>query len=89
MSTNIKRNSTAVFDTLCSAITITILFERGYLTGFIYHSDIDECVEADACHADAVCTNANGSYTCQCREGYTGNGMLCEGRNLDFLMSFS
>ena len=33
------------------------------------------------CHEFADCTNTEGSYTCKCKEGYTGNGQECsEGR---------
>ena len=37
--------------------------------GFIFHSDIDECVEGfDGC--DHNCTNTDGSYFCTCMDGY-------------------
>jgi hypothetical protein len=40
--------------------------------------DIDECAEGlDDCHADAACTNAEGSYSCTCNEGFTGDGTTC------------
>ena len=41
-------------------------------------SDIDECLE-EPCHAFADCENTNGSYTCTCRSGYSGDGLQCEG----------
>ena len=42
--------------------------------------DIDECSsDVDDCHNDANCTNTAGSFTCTCREGYTGNGTSCSG----------
>jgi hypothetical protein len=42
--------------------------------------DIDECwSESDHCHDNANCTNTIGSYTCQCWEGFTGNGIDCAG----------
>jgi len=41
--------------------------------------DIDECEnEADNCHVNANCTNTIGSFTCQCKEGYMGNGITCD-----------
>ena len=48
---------------------------------YIYHADIDECeIEADICHVNAECTNTDGSYTCSCYGGYTGDGFLaCDG----------
>ena len=42
--------------------------------------DIDECAsDTDNCHANAVCTNRIGSFTCQCQSGYTGDGVICDG----------
>ena len=44
------------------------------------YPDIDECSsDVDDCHNDANCTNTAGSFTCLCREGYTGNGTSCSG----------
>ncbi|XP_028512646.1 fibrillin-1 [Exaiptasia diaphana] len=39
--------------------------------------DFDECSVADACHANAQCTNTFGSYVCQCKPGYHGDGKNC------------
>ncbi|XP_035672719.1 IgGFc-binding protein-like [Branchiostoma floridae] len=40
--------------------------------------DVDECAEnTHDCDANADCTNTHGSYTCQCRPGYTGDGRTC------------
>lgn len=33
------------------------------------------------CHADGVCINTDGSFRCECQMGYSGNGVLCSGRN--------
>ena len=43
------------------------------------HADVDEC-ESDAfnnCHENAQCTNTEGSFTCSCNPGYTGDGVNC------------
>ena len=47
--------------------------------------DINECsnVEENNCHENAICTNTNGSFTCQCQNGYTGNGTTCTGKLLN------
>ena len=43
--------------------------------------DIDECAqEMDDCHHLAICVNTEGSYTCICMSGYTGNGTYCTGQ---------
>ena len=41
-------------------------------------SDDDECLAGThQCDETANCTNTNGSYTCECDIGYTGNGYIC------------
>ncbi|RDD36302.1 Sushi, nidogen and EGF-like domain-containing protein 1 [Trichoplax sp. H2] len=47
-------------------------------TGKNCDTDIDECKITSSCSADASCTNVPGSFRCQCREGYHGNGTYCE-----------
>ena len=44
-------------------------------------ADINECEDGtENCIENAYCTNTNGSYTCSCSLGYTGNGTFCNGR---------
>lgn len=38
--------------------------------------DINECFD-NVCDPFADCTNNEGSYTCKCKEGYSGNGKEC------------
>ena len=45
--------------------------------------DVNECGAVDNCHLNAVCTNIVGSYTCDCAEGFTGNGYDCLGNIFD------
>ena len=43
-------------------------------------ADIDECgLTEGPCHEDAACTNTEGSYECECRTGYKGDGYRCTG----------
>lgn len=44
--------------------------------------DIDECADdmLNNCDANAVCTDTDGSFNCQCNNGYTGNGSICFGK---------
>ena len=43
--------------------------------------DIDECTtQTHDCSANGVCTNAEGSFQCECQPGFTGDGKTCGGR---------
>lgn len=46
--------------------------------------DIDECKD-DVCDENAQCINTEGSYRCMCIQGYTGDGINCEGKVLILL----
>ena len=42
--------------------------------------DLHECnLDTHDCHDNATCSNTDGSYTCECHVGYTGNGFNCTG----------
>jgi hypothetical protein len=44
-------------------------------------SDIDECARnLFSCHASAGCVNTDGSYNCVCNNGYSGDGITCDGK---------
>ena len=44
-------------------------------------SDIDECTSGDNnCDANAQCENIDGSFTCICNAGYSGDGVNCHGK---------
>jgi hypothetical protein len=41
--------------------------------------DVDECeLGEDDCDGHASCTNTEGSYECECDDGYSGDGQDCE-----------
>ena len=44
-------------------------------------SDIPECSNTaiPACHEYADCTELAPGYTCECKDGFQGNGLFCEG----------
>ena len=47
---------------------------------FLVIVDIDECTYGiDKCDVNANCTNAFGSHSCSCKEGFTGDGHSCSG----------
>ena len=48
--------------------------------------DVNECNNVPSvCHQNATCTNSEGSYSCQCGNGYSGDGKInCTGK-LPFL----
>ena len=41
--------------------------------------DIDECSTSNNCDYYADCKNTDGSYSCQCKSGYIGDGYSCSG----------
>jgi len=50
------------------------------------HLDTNECLTNNGgCHAQAICSNSPGSFSCTCKPGYLGDGFNCTG---NFLFSF-
>ena len=45
---------------------------------FIICLDIDECI-SNPCITNSTCIDGINSYTCECKEGFTGNGTNCTG----------
>ncbi|XP_022808410.1 uncharacterized protein LOC111345401 [Stylophora pistillata] len=49
---------------------------------FTCFKDINECTaKAHWCDANALCQNAEGSYKCVCKDGFTGDGKKCSDIN--------
>ena len=47
---------------------------------FCTPSDVDECQQSP-CHSMATCSNTEGTFSCQCRDGMTGDGKTnCTGK---------
>lgn len=41
---------------------------------------MNECEDGTHnCDENATCTNTDGSYTCSCASGYSGDGITCNG----------
>ena len=48
------------------------------------NADIDECSGGtDNCAVDATCMDTDGSYTCTCNTGYSGDGITCTSKTID------
>ena len=50
-----------------------LLFQNSFAT------DINECQQENTCHSNASCINMPGSYMCECKPKFTGDGHNCEG----------
>lgn len=54
-----------------------------------HYLDLDECtLNPRSCHQYANCSNTQGSFTCTCHVGYSGNGTYCEGEESKLEISF-
>merc|ERR1711881_168936 len=52
------------------------------MTAGTCNGDVDECTTGShTCSSDATCTNTEGSFTCTCKTGYTGDGFTCSDIN--------
>ena len=53
-----------------------------------YLSDVDECNApgANNCSSNAECVNKRGSFQCNCKSGYTGDGVNCNGKRFLLLV---
>ena len=48
---------------------------------FYFYTDINECIEnIHSCDKNATCRNNKGSYGCGCDIGYSGDGLICNGK---------
>ena len=51
--------------------------------------DINECASSKRpCHEQANCVNTKGSYECNCKSGYSGDGRLCTRKFTKNIFSF-
>ena len=49
-------------------------------------ADINECDNdtLNECHVNANCNNTVGNYSCECEQGFTGDGINCQGMYISF-----
>ena len=49
----------------------------------ILYLEIDECdLNIHNCHVHATCVDMPTSFTCNCNQGYIGNGIDCQGKHI-------
>ena len=53
----------------------------------LFKSDADECTaDTDNCHENAMCANTIGSFICTCLNGHSGDGVMCNGKGVFFIV---
>lgn len=58
------------------------------LTNLLFETDINECETGTAtCSENAGCNNTDGSYSCSCLPGFTGDGADCNGENVWLILN--
>ena len=74
-----------LLQTLMSAVInrkiLPLMAKYIYFSLIYFIADIDECSNKtlNDCDPLAVCTNTLGSYSCNCVNGFRGDGTSCEG----------
>jgi len=64
-----------------SVAIVSLVFNCVLLFTFATHIDIDECnAGTDNCAEGATCMDTDGSFTCTCNAGYTGDGVNCNSK---------
>lgn len=59
--------------------TMNLIGCMNYEVAYLCPADIDECAaKLHNCDPNAQCINTPGSYSCQCKSGYSGDGFTCQ-----------
>ena len=54
-----------------------------------FQKDINECsLNTHNCDNNAACTNTNGSFSCACKIGYSGDGQTCQGERIFMFVAY-
>ena len=64
----------------CPGEQLLYCYRDCFRFNFLFVLDINECM-LGACNVTfANCENTIGSFICSCKDGYSGNGTVCEGK---------
>ena len=67
-------------------VSLTTVLDMLKMFSSLLNVDVDECTAfPNICDANTDCHNTDGSYTCICKAGYTGDGKSCFGKGLFYL----
>ena len=59
----------------CELVSISDFYTR-LLIIIVFNADVNECKVANMCNHYGTCINTNGSYVCDCTDGW--HGQHCE-----------
>ena len=77
---SLETGSTAQVRIHTYIVCLLLIYTLLIYTRTVIVSDIDECSSTEPpCDTHATCTDTSGSYICECVEGFSGNGTICEG----------
>ena len=72
-----------VSDYFCRSVKFYLIHRShilvsGYMGNGFLCKDVDECILSGfhKCHDDANCVNNDGSYDCECKTGFHGDGYI-------------
>ena len=61
---------------------------KGAHSLMLHLTDVDECLSGTHdCATTAKCSNSDGSFSCVCNTGYSGDGVTCTGKIIVILCS--
>ena len=78
--------STCGSNSVCKIIPIINTASCSCKSGYAGNPPVDECEAiraciAKPCHPEATCSDlSNGDYTCNCNDGFAGDGFKCNSK---------